>query len=121
LRIVQEDYNSMFGLVHRYVDFYVPFGVFVVFATLLEGVILWQAAWVEQVIDVSMKPLTILLLLAEGGYAWLMWQSGFSYPLLLHMMMVLLLSMATVLSGKRKAKTHWSKTYVTAMREGGHL
>jgi hypothetical protein len=121
LRVVQEDYNSLFGVVNRYVDFYVPFGVFVVFATLLEGVILWQAAWIEQVIDISMKPLTVLFLLGEGWYAWLMWQAGFSYPLLLHMLMVLLLSVATVLSGKRKAKTHWSAGYVAAMRRGGHL
>jgi hypothetical protein len=121
LRIVQEDYNSMFGLVNRYVDFYIPFGVFVVLATLLEGVILWQVAWIEQAIDIAMKPLTFLFMLAEGGYAWLMWQAGFSYPLLVHMLMVLLLAMATVLSGKRKAKTHWSQSYVTAMRKSGHL
>jgi hypothetical protein len=119
-KVVQSDYDKMFGMLHSYMDFYVPFGIFVIFATLLECAIIWQMAWIESAIEVSMRPLTIALMLAEGGYAYLMWQSGFSYALLLHMMMTLLLAVAATMGGAMKAKVHWSEGYKVAMRGHGN-
>ena len=68
-------------------------------ATLLESALLWRLAIVEQASRVFIRSAVLLVLLAEAGYVWLMWEHLSAYPRALRAAVALLLMVAIFIRG----------------------
>jgi hypothetical protein len=93
-------YFSFAGSLRSYWDFYFGYGLFSALNCLIEAVLFWQLATIARTVPNLITPIAALFLLANIGYAALVWKYFFPLPGYFDIAIALLLGL-TIVSASR--------------------
>lgn len=94
--------------VHSYWELYFGYGLFAAVNCLIEAVLFWQLAALAKTDSVRIRPIVALFLLANVGYAILVWNYFFLTPIVPDTAIVICLGLTLITLSPNRAKERQS-------------